>query len=388
MEEGQGGKERPLFWGLRGAEGLAGKRRKNMMTEKPVGMAIVGIGMWCRALANAIHKSPLFRIVTCYTRTRAKREDFAREFGCDAEDSYEGILKRKDVEGILITTPNSTHGELTVQAARQGKHVLVEKPIANLIGDGKRMIAECQKYGVVLSVLHNQRRLAGYRKMKAMIDGGQIGRPVSVETNFSQNSGFRLTPQMWRWYEKECPGGPMMTMGVHPADTLQYLLGPVQSVSAFFNRLCLKTEIQDAGVAILQFDSGALGYLSSNYVTPWVNYCNVYGTEANLYLTVELPARKPGETPGQYGDTWNRADQFSELYIKRKGEDRKAKVELEFGEILKEEVEEFAHCIRRGKTPETGGREGIQSLAVILAAIRSSHEGRPVKVAEVLSEAG
>jgi predicted dehydrogenase len=290
------------------------------------------------------------------------------------------------VEAILLTTPNSAHGEMTVMAAEHGKHVLVEKPIANLVSDARRMVEACQKNGVVLSVLHNQRRLSGYRKMKAMIDAGEIGKPVAVETNFSQNSGFRLTPQMWRWYEKGCPGGPMMTMGVHPADTLQYLLGPVQSVSAFFNRLCLKTEIQDVGVAILQFDSGALGYLSSNYITPWVNYCNLYGTEANLYFTIDLPARKPDETAGQYGDTWNRADQFSELYVKRKGEDQKRKLELELGEILREEVEEFTHCIRKGKIPETGGQEGIRSLAVILAAIRAARSGETVRLAGVLAE--
>jgi predicted dehydrogenase len=262
----------------------------------------------------------------------------------------------------------------------------VEKPIANIVADARRMVEACQKNGVVLSVLHNQRRMSGYRKMKAMIEAGEIGQPVAVETSFSQNSGFRLTPQMWRWHEKECPGGPMMTMGVHPADTLQYLLGPVESVSAFFNRFCLKTEIQDAGVAILQFDSGVLGYLSSLYITPWVNYCNVYGTEANLYFTVDLPARKPDETPGQYGDTWNRADRFSELYIKRKGEDRKRKVELASGEILKEEVEEFTQCIRKGKIPETGGEEGIRSLAVILAAIRAARSRETVRLASVLAE--
>jgi len=177
-----------------------------------------------------------------------------------------------------------------------------------------------------------------------------------------------------------------MTLGVHPAETIQYLLGPIQSVSAFFNRLCLQAEIIDVGTAIMQFESGALGYLNSNYITPWVSYCNVYGTEANLYFTVDLPARKPNETPGQYGDTWNRADQFSKLYIKRKGEDQKLPVELQLGEILKEEVEEFAHCIREGKAPETGGPEGMKALAIILAAIQSARSGKVINVAKVLAE--
>jgi predicted dehydrogenase len=117
-----------------------------------------------------------------------------------------------------------------------------------------------------------------------------------------------------------------------------------------------------------------------------VNYCNIYGTEANLYLTVELPARKPDETPGQYGNTWNYADRNSTLYLKRKGEDQKIKVDLEPGEILTEEVREFADCIRNRKAPETGGPEGLQALAVILAAIQAAQTGEAVSLAKILAE--
>jgi len=355
------------------------------MDGKPVSIAIAGIGMWCKALANAMQRSGAFRIVTCYTRTKAKRDKFAATFLCDQETSYEEVLKREDVESVLLTTPNSLHAEMAVLAAEHGKHVLVEKPIANRISDAKWMIEAFQKNAVVLSVAHNQRRLGGYRKIKTLLETGSLGKIVMVETNFSHNSGFRLTPQMWRWYEEECPGGPMMTLGVHPADTLQYLLGPIQSISAFFNRLCLNAEIIDVGAAILQFESGPLGYLGSNFVTPWVNYCNLYGTEANLYFAVELPVLKTIE-PGRYGDNWNCADRNSTLYLKRKGDDQKTKVDLESGEILVEEVKEFADCIRNRKSPEVSGVEGMRALAVILAAIRSAKLGKPVKIAEILAE--
>jgi predicted dehydrogenase len=117
-----------------------------------------------------------------------------------------------------------------------------------------------------------------------------------------------------------------------------------------------------------------------------VNYCHLYGTEVNLYLTVDLPARKPDETPGQYGDNWNYADRNSALYLKRKGEDQKIKVDLEPGEILTEEVREFADCIRNHKVPETGGPEAMQALAVIVAAIRSARTGEIISVANVLAE--
>ena len=116
-----------------------------------------------------------------------------------------------------------------------------------------------------------------------------------------------------------------------------------------------------------------------------MNACKIFGTEANLYLTVELPARKPDETPGQYGGHWNYADRKSSLYLKRKGEDQKINVALEPGEILTEEVKEFADCIRNYRVPETGGPEGLQALAVILAAIQVARTGEAVSLAKVLA---
>ncbi len=103
-------------------------------------------------------------------------------------------------------------------------------------------------------------------------------------------------------------------------------------------------------------------------------------------MTVDLPARKPDETPGQYGNTWNYADRNSALYLKRKGEDQKVKVDLEPGEILTEEVKEFAGCIRNRRAPETGGTEGLQALAVILASIQAALTGEAVSLAKVLAE--
>lgn len=355
------------------------------MNPNPVKIAVVGIGMWCRAMADAMQRNQAFQIVTCYTRTNAKRDEFAAAFHCDAEDSYENLVRRADVEAILLTTPNNTHAPMAILAAKNEKHVLTEKPIANRIPEAKQMIEACRRHGVVLFVAHNQRRMAGIRKMKEMVEARVLGKVIQAEANFSHNSGFRLPPQSWRNFEDECPGGPMMTLGVHPADSVQYLLGPVETVSAFYNRLCLQTEIIDVGAAVLRFTSGALGYLSSNFITPWVNYCNLYGTEANLYFTCELPTPNVA-VPGRYGDDWNYADRYTQLFLKQRGEDRKVSIELGSSEILIEEVKEFADCIRKGKSSETGGQEAMKALAVILGANRSAREGVPVKIADLLAE--
>jgi predicted dehydrogenase len=177
----------------------------------------------------------------------------------------------------------------------------------------------------------------------------------------------------------------MMTMGVHMADTLQFLLGPIASVWACFRRLCLGTEIPDTGTASLEFESGVIGSLTCSYVTPWNYFLYLYGTEANAYFEVDLAG---GATPGtnRYGDIWNFADCRSRLNLRRKGEGAVADLELESGSILTQEIEEFVRCVKDGKIPETGGEEGLQAVAVILAAVHSAKSAHPVLVADLICQ--
>ena len=88
------------------------------------GVAQVGIGAWAGVIANTVQRSKKVRMVTCYTRTPEKREAFSKKYGCDQEKSFEDVLKRNDVDGVLLTTPNAVHAEHAVLAAQHGKHVL------------------------------------------------------------------------------------------------------------------------------------------------------------------------------------------------------------------------------------------------------------------------
>jgi len=110
-----------------------------------VGVALIGIGSWSGVIANAVQRSKKIKMVTCYTRTPEKRQAFSKKYGCDQEKSFEDVLKRDDVEGILLTTPNAIHAEHAAMAAQYGKHVFVDKPIANTLADGKKILEACQK---------------------------------------------------------------------------------------------------------------------------------------------------------------------------------------------------------------------------------------------------
>ncbi|MDX2512093.1 MAG: Gfo/Idh/MocA family oxidoreductase, partial [Desulfobacterales bacterium] len=146
------------------------------MTDKStVNLALIGIGAWSGSVGDAMMKSGKVNLVACFDPVPEKRKAFSDRFGCEEENSYEDILKRDDIDGLHLATPNSLHAEQTLLAARHRKHVFVEKPIANTIEDGRKMIEACQKAGVVLMVGHQLRRLTGIRKVKELIEAGTIG---------------------------------------------------------------------------------------------------------------------------------------------------------------------------------------------------------------------
>src|SRR6185295_15844627 len=97
----------------------------------------IGMGWWSDVLADAIKRSGKLTIGACYSRSEDKRQKFASKYGCRAAQSYEEILNDRSIEAIVNTTPNSVHLETTVAAAKAGKHVFLDKPIANTIADAR-----------------------------------------------------------------------------------------------------------------------------------------------------------------------------------------------------------------------------------------------------------
>jgi predicted dehydrogenase len=347
-----------------------------MRDKDRVKVALIGLGSWSGVIANAVMRSKKAKLVTCYTRKPEKREAFGKKYGCEYEKSFENVLKRDDVEGILLTTPNAIHAEYAVAAAQCGKHIFVDKPIANTLADGERMVEACQRARVVLLVGHDMRRLSGFRQVKQLMDKGVIGKPVMVESNFSARLGFELTPDKWRWYGNDagCPAGSLMTMGVHHADTLRYYFGPIKKVFAFFNKLYTPAEVEDVTMATFQFASGVLGYLGSTYSSPRANWIYVYGTDAHLFCSVSLP-NVPFD---EYLQIWSVVDQYTTLTLLDKNQDKPETIPLPIGDPVLEEIDEFADCIRTGRKPETDGQGALAALALIRGAIDSARTGRPV----------
>src|ERR671915_408732 len=321
----------------------------------------IGMGWWSDVLGDAIKRSGKLAIAGCYSRSADKREKFAAKYGCRAFPSYEALLAERSIEAIINTTPNATHLETTRAAAEAGKHVFLDKPIANTIADARAITDACRKAKVVLALGYQRRRESHFRWIKQRI--GEFGKLVNAEANISRDRLGQIDLTSWRYTAQGMPGGVMLQIGIHYTDVLEYLLGPVRAVSGQFVRLVLPGDNPDVASLILEHENGALSTLNASYASASEYYLmNIYGKEASAYY-----------------------DMHQGLRFLRRGTTTADPVPCSKNDPIVEELEEFARAVRGEGKPEMDGERSTASLAVILAGIRSAKEGRRVEVKEVLS---
>jgi predicted dehydrogenase len=352
--------------------------RRTAVSDR-IRLAPVGLGRWARVLARGARRGEIIELTSCFSRSERRRRDFQEEFNIPrAASSYDELLADASVEGVIITTPNDTHKEVILQALEAGKAVYIDKPIAHTLEDGIAIQAAVDEKGAVFSVGHSARRLAGHRTIKRWYEEGKLGKLSLVETNFSNERGLELNQNTWRYFASKSPGGSLIQLGVHHADNLQYVLGPIRSVNAQVRKLYTKAEVPDASMVICEFENGVLGYLGCGWASPGVYMMNVLGTKANLFYDLDFT----------HWDESHLADKFSVLRSQFYGESERQPVELAPSDMFREQLEEFALAIRGKGTVEVGTTESLAALAVVRAALESSARmGVAVKVAEVVEAA-
>lgn len=319
--------------------------------------AVVGLGWWGGELAMAAGRSGCLEVTRCFARTPGTREAFAAEHGCAPASSLEEILADPGVDALLVATPHSHHREVVEAAASAGKHVFVDKPFTLTVEDAAVAIAAAERAGVVLQVGHNRRRRPAARRMRAMIDDGTIGMVHQLESTHT-TSRWLDPPRTWRSDPQESPLGGMTGLGVHTLDTYHYLAGPVARVTARSTRLLGRSPLDDVTMLLLEFASGALGYLGTSLVVPRRAELGVYGTGAAAW-SVEDGTR---------------------LYVQGVDDAVWHEEPVEPFDDLADQLAEFARCVRDGGRPETGGAEGLAVVQVLVAAQESVRSGRAVDV--------
>jgi predicted dehydrogenase len=333
------------------------------MAFKPINVACLGMGWWSDVLADAIKRSDKLKIVSCYTRTEQKRQTFAAKYGCKSAPSYEAILEDRSIDAIINTTPNNVHLESTRAAAAAGKHMFLDKPIATTIADARAITAACSKAGVVLALGYQRRKESQFRWVRKQIDDGVFGKMVNAEANISRDRLGKFDAGSWRYTSEGMPGGVMLQIGIHYADVLEYLIGPIKSVMGSVAQLVLPGENPDIASLILEHENGARSTLNACYASASEYYLmNIYGKEATAYYDLHQGMR----------------------FLKR-GNDHTESVSYDKNDTIVEELEEFAAAVRGQGRPEMDGEKATASLAVLLAGVKSARDGRRIEVSEILA---
>jgi predicted dehydrogenase len=342
--------------------------------------ALIGVGAWGRVLAKAAGQSGKIEFPCCVGRNPERLVAFARDTGIPARD-FETVLADKAIAAIALALPNELHFEFARRAAAAGKHVYIEKPIANTMMDSLAIAALEQAHGVRIVVGHCARLLTGIRAIRAAINAGKLGKISQIEANFSNDRGLRITPQDWRWYSKSAPGGSLSQIGVHQFDTLRYLGGDISAVSASAGRHSpVGAEVEDQWIVAVHFTDGKLGTVISSWTSPGTFNVRATGAEALMFYDIDQTHWANPELLHENATLYTQA--------RGKGPAERQALPVPPGNMYRDELELFADSVAANQECELSAQNGCQSVAAVYAALKSAQEGsRAVRLSEIIDAA-
>jgi predicted dehydrogenase len=218
-----------------------------------VNAAIVGLGRWGRNLVESVQgKSGQIRFTHAVVRRPAEARDFAARHALTLSTDYAAVLADATVQAVVLTTPHSQHADQIVAAARAGKAVFCEKPLALARSDAERAIEACARAGVALGLGYNRRFFPSMRELARIVQGGALGELLHLEGHFS-NESTRKFYRGWRELDEEAPAGGLTATGVHVLDALIALAGPARLVHARLTARDPAPEPVDTLVVFLEF---------------------------------------------------------------------------------------------------------------------------------------
>lgn len=253
----------------------------------PIRWGIIGCGDVVEHKSGpALMQAAGSEVVAVMRRDGAKAADFARRHGIPRWYSdADALLADPEVDAVYIATPPGSHAELTLRAARLGKRIFVEKPMACTVAECEAMIAACEAAQVPLHVAYYRRFYPKFQAAKRLIDAGGIGRPVSVTLQMAKPKGRTVDPLPWRLQPEISGGGLFMDTGVHRLDIILFLLGEMTDIRGQTANLSDAAPAEDAlAFAFRLVDSGALGTVTCHFgLSPIArDRLEIVGTDAVL----------------------------------------------------------------------------------------------------------
>lgn len=320
--------------------------------------AICGLGRWGQRLLESVRDSDAIRITTGVSREPSRHAGLAAAFDIEVVDSYARVLKRPDIDAVILATPHSQHAAQIVQAAKAGKHVFVEKPFTLTRASAEKALDACKDAGITLVPGFNRRYAPAFVEMLRRIEAGEIGEVVHVEGQNSGATGHTLQPGYWRSTRKEAPGGGMTARGVHALDCMIRIAGHVATVYASSQKRCLPDEIDidDTTTMLLKFANGASGCLTSVFVTGDYWRVQAVGTQGWLEIRSDTTLTARGLSGPPQTFTFPAVDRE------------------------RAELEAFAAAVARGEKFLMSPADIVNGVAVLEAIEKSSARGRPINI--------
>lgn len=252
-----------------------------------VRIGVVGCGYFGGELARVLNGMEDCRLVAVHGGTRASA--LAEELQCEAVERLEALTERGDIDAIVVASPSHLHKEAVVQAARNGKHVFCEKPIALTLQDCEEMVEACRKAGVIFMAGHIMHFMNGVEQIKRWIEEGTIGRPLVCH---SERTGWEEPQQKVSWKKNNATSGGHLFHHIHELDFLQAIMGPALSVCTAGGNLAHQGEgfgdEDDVLLLTLQFEGDALGTMQYGSGFRWgEHFVKINGTEGAILLDLK-----------------------------------------------------------------------------------------------------
>jgi UDP-N-acetyl-2-amino-2-deoxyglucuronate dehydrogenase len=342
------------------------------MTEPaPVRIALAGCGRISRNHFDAIAKVDGLELVAVCDVVAERANEAALRFDVPSFESFGDMLALVPCDAVALCTPSGLHPKHGILAARAGKHVICEKPMAITLEDADALVRECDAAGVQLFVVKQNRLNPAIQLLKRAVDRGRFGRIYLANTTVRWTRPQEYYDQApWRgtW---ALDGGAIMNQASHYVDLIQWLVGPVESVMAKTATLARQIEAEDTGVAVLKFRSGALGVIEVTMLTYPRNL------EGSITILGEKGSVKVGGTAVNRVEHWTFSDYDDDDKL------------VESASTNPPTVYGFGHegyyrnvvAVLRGRAKaETDGRAGRKSLELILGIYESAKTGRDVAI--------
>ncbi len=344
-----------------------------------IGVGIIGCGSIARKRhALEYHKNDYVKIVGFYDFNKERALEMTALYGGIAYNSVDDLLKDDQIQAVSVCVANVYHADYAINALKQGKHVLCEKPMAITLEQCETMVNTAKEAGKRLMIGHNQRLLRTHQNARTLIESEALGKVISFSTVFGHKG-----PEMWSvdkgantWFFKknEAAFGSMADLGIHKIDLMRYLLGgQVDSVYACLATLDKKIangqpiEVDDNSIEVLKFREGPIGTVT----TSWTHYgkeCNstvIYCQKGSIHLYEDLKYN----LVVVHND--GRIEQYERDTIQTNEEDIQSNSGV---------IDTFIDGLLSEEKTTLEGEEALESMKVVFACVDSARSGCSVKV--------